>query len=71
MFDTLLFSYLDPFTGSLVLQVLATAFLGVAAFFKPIWNLVLGKKTAGTNMTDDWESTADAADAVDSGDSND
>ncbi|MDO4569808.1 MAG: hypothetical protein Q4D38_05450 [Planctomycetia bacterium] len=30
-------AYIDPFTGSVILQVLAAGFLGFVAFFRPIW----------------------------------
>lgn len=32
-----LFSYIDPFTGSVLLQVLMAGFLGIVAFFRPLW----------------------------------
>lgn len=36
-----LFAYIDPFTGSLVLQVLAMAFFSVLVFFRRVKNAVL------------------------------
>ncbi|MBE6424597.1 MAG: hypothetical protein IJD43_02505 [Thermoguttaceae bacterium] len=48
------FAYLDPFTGSLILQILATGFLGVLAFFKPIVNLFKGSKSKTDKALDDW-----------------
>lgn len=36
------FAYLDPGTGSLVLQVIAMGFLSVLAFFSQLKTLVLG-----------------------------
>jgi len=38
----LLFAYIDPFTGSLVLQVLAGAFMGIMIFFKKIKAFAFG-----------------------------
>jgi Mg2+/Co2+ transporter CorB len=37
-----LYAYIDPFTGSLVLQVLAMAFLSILVFFKKLKASVLG-----------------------------
>ena len=37
-----LFAYIDPFTGYLVLQVLAMAFFAVVVFFRKCRNFVLG-----------------------------
>jgi hypothetical protein len=36
-----LFAYIDPFTGSLVLQVLAMAFFSVLVFFRHVKDTVL------------------------------
>ena len=38
----MLFSYIDPFTGSLVLQAIAVIFLSILAFFKPIVMMIRG-----------------------------
>jgi len=37
-----LFAYIDPFTGYLVLQVLAMAFFAVVVFFRKCRDFVLG-----------------------------
>lgn len=37
-----LFAYLDPFTGSLILQVLAMAFVSILIFFQRCRAFVLG-----------------------------
>jgi hypothetical protein len=37
-----LFAYIDPFTGSLVLQVLAMAFFSLLIFFKRVRDTILG-----------------------------
>jgi len=37
-----LFAYIDPFTGYLVLQVLAIAFFSVLAFFRKCRDFILG-----------------------------
>ena len=37
-----LFAYIDPFTGSLVLQLLAMAFMSVLIFFKKVKTFTLG-----------------------------
>lgn len=58
----MLFSYIDPFTGSVVLQVLAAGFLGIVAFFRPIWYFITGKKVSKTEKAlDDWDETAEGA----------
>lgn len=58
----MLFSYIDPFTGSVVLQVLAAGFLGIVAFFRPIWYFLTGKKVSKTEKAlDDWDETAEGA----------
>ena len=55
--STILIAYLDPFTGSMVLQLLAAGFVGFLAFFKPIINLFTGKKKSEDKL-DDWDETA-------------
>ena len=66
----MLFSYLDPFTGSMILQVLAAGFVGILAFFRPIYHFFFGNKTQNSE-TDNWDenvnSAADAHDASDAG----
>ena len=58
----MLFSYIDPFTGSVILQVLAAGFLGILAFFRPIWYFLTGKKTSKvTKDLDDWDENAEGA----------
>jgi hypothetical protein len=37
-----LFAYLDPGTGSLVLQVVVGAILGVGVIVKAYWNKIMG-----------------------------
>jgi hypothetical protein len=37
-----LYAYIDPFTGSLIIQVLAMAFLSILVFFKNLKAKVLG-----------------------------
>ena len=49
----MLLAYLDPFTGSMVLQVLAAGFVTVLAFFRPLYNFIFGKKST-QNQVDDW-----------------
>ena len=39
---TPLFAYIDPFTGSLILQLLAAGFMAVLLFFKRVKAIVLG-----------------------------
>ena len=39
---TTLFAYIDPFTGSLLLQLLAAGFMGALVFFKKVKTFVLG-----------------------------
>ena len=61
----MLFSYIDPFTGSVVLQVLAAGFLGIVAFFRPIWYFLTGKKASKTEKAlDDWDETAENAEGA-------
>ncbi len=50
----MLFAYLDPFTGSMILQVLAAGFVAILAFFRPLYNLVFGKKNQTDKELDDW-----------------
>lgn len=52
-------AYLDPFTGSLILQILAAGFVSVLAFFKPILNLFRGSKAKTDSALDDWNDTPD------------
>ncbi len=52
------FAYIDPFTGSIVLQVLAMGFFGLLAFFRQIKSLVanmfgFGKKEVETENAAD------------------
>ena len=54
---TPLIAYLDPFTGSMVLQLLAAGFVGFLAFFKPIINLFTGKKKSDDKL-DDWDESS-------------
>ena len=67
--STILIAYLDPFTGSMVLQLLAAGIVGFLAFFKPIINLFTGKKKSEDKL-DDWDETASekssTSDAADS-----
>ena len=55
----MLFAYLDPFTGSMILQVLAAGFVTVLAFFRPLYNFIFGKKTT-QNQVDDWNENVSA-----------
>ena len=55
----MLFAYLDPFTGSMVLQVLAAGFVTILAFFRPLYNFIFGKKTT-QNQVDDWSENVSA-----------
>lgn len=55
----MLFAYLDPFTGSMVLQVLAAGFVTILAFFRPLYNFIFGKKTT-QNQVDDWNENVSA-----------
>ena len=55
----MLFAYLDPFTGSMILQVLAAGFVTVLAFFRPLYNFIFGKKTM-QNEVDDWNENVSA-----------
>jgi hypothetical protein len=52
-----MFAYIDPFTGSIVLQVLAMAFLSILVFFKNLKATVLGflgyRKTAKSEQAED------------------
>lgn len=44
----MMFAYIDPFTGSLLLQILAMGFMSVLIFFKKVKSFVLrifGAKT--------------------------
>ena len=51
-----LYAYIDPFTGTLVLQFLAAIFFGIIAFFKPIINRVKTILGIGKNrQADDLE----------------
>ncbi len=54
----MLFSYLDPFTGSMILQILAAGFLGVLAFCRPLWCFLTGKSTQKKDTLDDWDESA-------------
>ena len=52
---TTLFAYIDPFTGSLVLQLLLMAFASVAIFFKKVKAFILGLfgvKTTAASIED-------------------
>lgn len=60
----MLFAYLDPFTGSMVLQVLAAGFVTVLAFFRPLYNFIFGKK-ATQNQVDDWSENVSADEKTD------
>lgn len=56
----MLFSYIDPFTGSVILQVLAAGFLGFLAFFRPIWYFLTGSRTSKVAKDlDDWDEKAE------------
>ena len=55
----MLFAYLAPFTGSMVLQVLAAGFVTILAFFRPLYNFIFGKKTT-QNQVDDWSENVSA-----------
>ena len=61
----MLFAYLDPFTGSMVLQVLAAGFVAVLAFFRPLYNFIFGKKDS-QNQIDDWNENVNANEQSDS-----
>lgn len=37
-----LFAYIDPFTGSLVIQLLVMAFVSMMVFFKKVKTVILG-----------------------------
>ena len=69
----MLFAYLDPFTGSMILQVLAAGFVTVLAFFRPLYNFIFGKKTP-RNEIDDWNENVSAdetsAESKENGESN-
>jgi len=52
---TILFAYIDPFTGSLILQLLVMAFATVMVFFRRVKAFVLGLfgiKTAVASIED-------------------
>jgi hypothetical protein len=51
-----LFAYIDPFTGSLILQLLAMGFASVVIFFKKIKAFVLGFFGIKKNVESDLES---------------
>ncbi|MDR2440202.1 MAG: hypothetical protein LBE12_12660 [Planctomycetaceae bacterium] len=55
------FAYIDPFTGSVVIQVLAMAFLSILVFFKNLKASVLGffgyGKTANSEQAEDESET--------------
>ena len=61
----MLFAYLDPFTGSMVLQVLAAGVVAVLAFFRPLYNFIFGKKDT-QNQIDDWNENVNANEQSDS-----
>lgn len=56
------FAYLDPFTGSLILQILAASFVSVMAFFKPILRFFKGSKSNSDSTLDDWNETNESED---------
>lgn len=60
----MLWAYLDPFTGSMILQILAAGFLGIVAFFRPIWNFFFGAKKIQADSLDDWDTTASNEEGV-------
>lgn len=47
-----LFAYIDPATGSILLQVLAMAMVGIIAFFRQIKDFFLGIFGVRKNVTD-------------------
>lgn len=58
-----MFAYLDPGTGSIVLQVIVGGFAGLAVFFKMFGRkLAFWKKSDNELTSGDAEPTVDAAD---------
>lgn len=47
------FAYLDPGTGSMVVQILVACFATVAIFFKSIWATIKGLFIKGTSKSSD------------------
>ena len=56
----MLFAYIDPFTGSLILQLLAAGFMAVLLFFKRVKAFVLG--TFGFGVVIDAKSDEESSD---------
>lgn len=58
-----MFAYLDPGTGSIVLQVIVGGFAGLAVFFKMFGRKLMFWKKTDSELTtgDDAEATTDAA----------
>lgn len=57
-----MFAYLDPGTGSIVLQVIVGGFAGLAVFFKMFGRRIMFWKKSDNELTpgDDAEATTDA-----------
>lgn len=47
------FAYLDPGTGSMVIQILVACFATVAIFFKSIWSGIKGLFVKGSHKYSD------------------
>lgn len=57
-----LFAYIDPATGSILLQVLAMALVGIIAFFRQIKYFILGLFGFRKNTADDLDAMDDDED---------
>jgi hypothetical protein len=63
-----IYAYIDPFTGSIVLQVLAMVFLSILVFFKKLKSSILG--FFGYGKTEESKQTENESETIKSEQSN-